>query len=265
LSGLFTIKKPAKKGKPRGEQMNSEKDCVYELLSTASYLNQHNQFKPYAYQVLFEQMAERHLYQLNLNVDDTMKYGLAWALISMSVEVVNPIEKNMVLYGNTWYSQHRGPYFRRELLLKNGDGQVMFKGSTHSVLLDMEKRSVYRKKEVPFQMHEPTELFLVDASPSFKVDVDLKPVAERTVQASQIDCLGHVNNCRYGEFAYDTFTAAEQELLRDLKRMDINFLSELRAGDHFTMRKAYEGNRIFIQGHNNTKDDVSFNIVLEFK
>lgn len=244
--------------------MKSEKDCVYEIISSASYLNQYNQLKPYAYQVLFEQMAEQHLIDLNLNVEATIKYGLAWALISMSVEVVKPIEKSMYLYGSTWYSQHRGPYFRRELLFKDAEGQVIFKGSTHSVLLDMEKRSVFRKKEVPFPMHEPTDIFLLDASPSFKMDTDLTPVVEKVVQASQIDCLGHVNNCRYGEFVYDAFSEEEQEKLKYLKRMDIYFLSELRAGDRFTMGKAYGGNQIFFQGYNNTKDDVSFNIVMRF-
>ena len=244
--------------------MKLEKDCIYELLATASYLNQHSQLKTYAYQVLFEQMAERHLFQLNLNVDETMQHGLAWALISMSVEVVTPIEKSMALYGSTWFSEHRGPYFRRELLIKDADGQVMFKGSTHSVLLDIKKRSVFRKKVIPFPMHEPTPIFLLEASPGYKMDVDLASVLERTVQPSQIDCLGHVNNCRYGELAYDVFSEEEQGNLKNLKRMDIYFLSELRAGDHFTMKKAIEGKQIFFQGYNNTKDDVSFNIVMHF-
>ncbi len=248
----------------KGNKMKSEKDRVYELLSTASYLNQYNQLKPYAYQVLFEQMAERHLFDLNLNVDTTMKHGLAWALISMSIEVVNPIDKSMTLYGNTWYSQHRGPYFRRELLFKNTEGQIMFQGSTFSVLLDIEKRSVFRKKEVPFPMHEPTELFLLDSTPGFKMEADLKSVEERIVQPSQIDCLGHVNNCRYGEFIYDVFSNDEQKKLNDLRRMDINFLSELRAGDQFTMKKCNAENKILFQGYNNTKDDVSFNIALAF-
>ena len=244
--------------------MYSEKDCVYELLATASYLNQYNQLKPYAYQVLFEQMAERHLYHLDLNLDATMEHGLAWALISISLEVVNPIEKSMPLYSNTWFSQHRGPYYRRELLFKDANGQVMFKGSTHSVLLDIKKRTVFRKKETPFPMHQPTEIFLLEASPNFKIDVDLETVEERVVKASQIDCLGHVNNCRYGEFVYDIFTEEEQQNLSKLKRMDINFISELRADDHFTMRKAYDENKIIFQGYNNTKDDVSFNIAMEF-
>ncbi|HML36419.1 MAG TPA: thioesterase [Bacillota bacterium] len=246
------------------DQMEHEEDCVYELLVTASYLNQYNYLKPFGYQLLFEQMAERHLTQLDVNVDGTMRYGLAWVLISMSVEVVTPIEQSMTLFGSTWYSTHKGPYFRREMLFKDRDGQVMFKGSTHSVLLDLEKRTVFRKKETPFTITVPTEVVLLDSAPSFKMEADLKPVAERPVLASQIDCLGHVNNCRYGEFAYDTFTDGEQEGLKNLKRMDINFLSELRPGDRFTMKKAREENRIFIQGYNDTKGDVSFNITMNF-
>lgn len=193
-----------------------------------------------------------------------MEHGLAWALIAMSVEVVTPIEKSMTLYGHTWFSQHRGPYFRRELLFKNPDGQTMFKGSTHSVLLDIEKRSVFRKKEPPFPMHEPTEIFLMDASPSLKMKIKPEPVAQRTVQPSQIDCLGHVNNCRYCEFVYDAFTEEEQQQLVNLKRMDINFLSELRADDHFTIGKTRVGNQLYFQGFNDTKNDVSFNIVMTF-
>lgn len=244
--------------------MRQEKDCVYEILTTASYLNQHRQLKPYAYQVLFEQMAERHLSDIGLNVDTTMQHGLAWALISMSLEVTNPIEDNMKLYGSTWFSQHRGPYFRRELLFRDEEGRLMFQGSTHSVLLDIERRTVFRKKEPPFPMHEPTAIFLVDASPGFKMNAELLPVEERAVRPSHIDCLGHVNNCRYGEFIYDSFTEVEQEKLKYLKRMDIHFLSELRYGDRFTINKAADGNQIYFQGFNKTKDDVSFNIALQF-
>lgn len=244
--------------------MKSEKECVYQLEATVSFFNQYSCLKPYAYQVLFEQMAEKHLSDLNVNVDTTMKYGLAWALVSMSVEIKKSIEPGAVVFGSTWYSQHRGPYFRRELLFKDQSGDVLFHGSTHSVLLDIEKRSIFRKKEVPFPMHDPTEIFLLDASPNFKTDLVFDPVAERIAYPSYIDCVGHVNNCRYGEFAYDTFTAEEQEKLKEMKRMDLYFLSELRCDDRFTMEKTYDENCMFLRGANKTKDDISFNIVISY-
>jgi hypothetical protein len=51
--------------------MKRKRLVFYELLICDSfYLNQYNQFKQ-CLSVLFEQMAERHLFNLNLNVDDT--------------------------------------------------------------------------------------------------------------------------------------------------------------------------------------------------
>lgn len=244
--------------------MISEKERVYQLETTVSFFNQYSQLKPYAYQVLFEQMAEKHLSDLEINVDTIMKYGLSWVLVSMSVEILKPIEPGAVLFGSTWYSQHRGPYFRRELIFKDASGDVVFQGSSYSVLFDIEKRSIFRKKEVPFPMFEPTEILLLDASPSFKTEMAFDRIVERVAYPSYIDCVGHVNNCRYGEFAYDTFTSKELENLKNLKRMDFYFLSELRCDDHFYMEKAYDENKILIRGYNRTKDDVSFNIIMSF-
>jgi hypothetical protein len=57
-----------------------EKDYIYEVETEVSDLNENNILKPYAYQSLFSQIVEKHLRKINLNVDITMKYNLAWAL-----------------------------------------------------------------------------------------------------------------------------------------------------------------------------------------
>jgi hypothetical protein len=51
-------------------------------------------------------------------------------------------------------------------------------------------------------LHEPTENFTIESGPTF-------------------DRLGHVNNCRYGEFAYDAFTDEERQ---NLTRLGIKML-----------------------------------------
>jgi acyl-ACP thioesterase len=208
--------------------------------------------------------VEQHLNNINVNVDTTMKYNLAWVLMSLSFELVKPVEGCMKMYANTWYSQRRGPFFRRELVFKNENGEVMFQGSTFSVLLDVEKRTIYRKKDLPFLLSEPTEDFTIEARPTFKTDLEFEKVDERKVFNSYIDCLGHVNNCRYGEFAYDAFTDEERQNLAKLKRLDINFLSELRNKDIFSILKAYDGNKVLVRGYNNIKDNIAFDIIFEF-
>lgn len=241
-----------------------EKDYVYCVKSDASLLNEDNILKPYAYQIFFGQIAEEHLSKIDINIDSTLKYDLSWVLISLCVEVVKPIEGCMELFANTWFSQRKGPFFRREFLFKNSIGEIMFKGCSYSVLLDVKKRSIYRQKELPFVIHEPTEEFTIESTPTFKIDAEFSKVEERKVYNSYIDCLGHVNNVRYGEFAYDALTNAEKAKLASMKRIDINFLSELRRNDTFSILKAQQGNTIYTRGFNNNKEDVSFNVKMEF-
>jgi acyl-ACP thioesterase len=242
----------------------SEKDLVYEAETELSELNENNILKPYAYQTLFAQIVEQHLNKINANVDVTMRYNLAWALMSLSFELLKPVKGCIKLYANTWYSQRKGPYFSREFEFRNEEGQLMFHGTTFSVLLEVDKRTVFRKRELPFYLHEPIEEFTIKAEPSFTGGCQLHKIAERKVYNSYIDCLGHVNNCRYGEFAYDALTDEECKNLDRLKRMDFFFLHELRPHDNFSILKAGDGNRIFVQGYNSYKNSPAFDIIMQF-
>ncbi|NLN14904.1 MAG: hypothetical protein GX185_04780 [Tissierellia bacterium] len=242
-----------------------ETDFEYTLETELADLNEDNYLKPHGYQKLFVALGDMHLNNININVDTTMKYNLAWAFISISMEVVKPVEGIMKLKGKTWHSQRRGPFFRREYIFTDEEGQVYFKGASFSVLLDLEKRTIFREKEAPFYIYPPIEELLIDAKANRRIKKDFEEVQRRIAYNSYIDCLGHVNNCRYTEFAYDTFSQEEVRKLKDLKRMEIYFRSELRKGDEFSILKRVEDDNIFIRGDNHNKADTSFEIIFQFK
>lgn len=73
-----------------------------------------------------------------------------------------------------------------------------------------------------------------------------------------------MNNCRYGEFAYDVFSAQERDNLKKLKRMNIYFVSELKINDVFSILKAYDDRNIIVRGYNETKECIAFNVIFEF-
>lgn len=241
-----------------------ETDCYYDIEVEVSQINENGILKPHAYQVLFADIASRHLNHFHANADDTMKYGMAWALISLQVEITRNIRGCEALRAQTWHSGTKGPYFRRELVFRDAAGDTVFQGSTFSVLLDIEKRSILRPKYLPISLPEPNPAVTIEAKATRHLHADFVPYDERRVYSSYIDMLGHVNNCRYGEFAYDAFTAAEKSNLANLRRMEIYFESELRMQDTFTISKAYEDSSLLIRGHNNGKDATSFDIVMDF-
>jgi len=245
--------------------MHPENKYVYEVETEAADLNESGILKPYAYQKLFARVVEQHLNKININVDTTMKYGLAWALISMTLEIEKPVSGCIRLFAKTWHSERHGPFFRREMLAMDANGETVFRGASFSVLLDINKRSFYRKRDLPFSIMEPIEEYAVTAKPTKKLKPDYFKVDERAVRNSYIDRLGHTNNCRYGEFAYDVFSEEERLNLMALRRLEFYFSSELRLDDQFSILKAYEENAIFVKGMNDTKSDVSFDVVFEFQ
>jgi medium-chain acyl-[acyl-carrier-protein] hydrolase len=245
-----------------------EKSYIYEVTPDLSDLNENGFLKPYAYQNLFAKIAEEHLSKINLNMDTTIKYNLAWALISLSFEIVSPVRGIGKLFAQTWHSGKKGPYYRRELVFKNSEGDILFQGSTFSILLDLNTRAVYRKKETPFPIGAPIEEITIKAQPTFKSDIEFTEVEKRKVYNSHIDCLGHVNNIRYGEFAYDALTEDEKNNLENLKRYEIYFLSELRSNENFSIMRAYindNDNSIIFRGTNLSRDQHSFDVIMSFK
>ncbi|NLP00694.1 MAG: hypothetical protein GX386_10460 [Clostridiaceae bacterium] len=244
--------------------MDNEKEFIYEIEPDVSELNEYGYLKPYAYQNLFGKIAESHLNKINLNVDTTMKYGLAWVLISISLEIVQPVKGCIKLFAQTWHSQRKGPFFRRELVFKDEKGNILFHGSTFSVLMDLETRTVFRKKEAPFFIGPPTQEFTIDARPTFKTNAIFTEIDKRKVYNSYIDCLGHVNNMRYGEFAYDALNDEEKENLHKMKRYEVFFLSELRNKDIFSVQRARINNNVIIRGVNETTGETSFDVLMGF-
>lgn len=228
--------------------MNQEQDRVYEVEIKAGDLSPAQRLKPYAAQTMFEDIAQRHLDFLDLNMNRMMEFHLAWVLVSVSIQFQKPVTGCGKLYATTWYSQRKGPYFRRELLFRDEQGDVVFSGSTFSVIMDLEKRGVFRAKELPFVLNEPLEEFTIEARPTRKFSQTFQDGDVRKVYPSFLDCLGHVNNCRYGELAYDSLPQERRENLDGLKRMELYFQAELSLGEDCQMQTCQEGETVLVRG-----------------
>lgn len=240
-----------------------ETDFTYELETEFEGFNENLLLKPSAYQKLCAKLGDIHLSKIDMHVDKTIENNLAWILTTLSIEIIKPVTVNIVS-GKTWYSGRKGPLFRREYLFSDEKGDVLFKGFSFSVLLDMDNRLIYRKRELPFKMTEPIEDFTIEAKNNRKLDLDFIKLDERKVYNSFIDPLGHVNNCRYSEFAYDALSENEINDLYGLRRMDIYFRSELRKDDIFSLYKTKDESTIYIRGMNKSKGDISFDIRFAF-
>nr|MDD6336333.1 thioesterase [bacterium] len=219
--------------------------------------------KPVTYQNLIQQVAERHLKALHLDTEDMAACGLAWVLVGMTIEVSRAPHGMEMLKGKTWHSQQNGAYFRREFDFYGEDGQRVFCGASFSVLLDLKRRTIARHYTLPQDLGPGYPEFVLDhIRPAFREIEQYQAVEKRKVYNSFMDCLGHVNNTRYCEFAFDALT--QQEKARPISRIAINFVGELRAQEEFTVYKGYQGNTVYIKGVREADGKKSFDVAFSW-
>ena len=254
-------------------EYTQEIDRIYEIQLDPSELNGDLNLKPQSYQILYCKIAEIHLKSYNLGTDETMKYGVAWVLISLTIEIKTPIKGICTLYAKTWKSGLQGPYFRRDFVFEDEFGKIYFQGTSFSVLLNMETRKVCRDKKLPFFSLGVSGLNTTEGFPTWKhayskeldqSDIKMEICAKRKVENSFIDMLGHVNNIRYSEFVYDAMDETQIKALDKLSRLEIYFQSELRLGDTFTVSKSQIDGKLCFRGQNLNTKDTSFYTVMIF-
>ncbi len=236
----------------------NEYEQNYEIEIEFSQFDENGYLKPAGYQNLANSIADRHLINYNLNFEKLIESGLSWVLLSLSIDIINPIKgRDKKLIGKTWYSSRKGILHRREITVLSEDGTTMFNCATISTLIDLEKRSIFKGRTLPFELMEPSEKLLLEAQASYKQKLEFEKGTKHKVQRSYIDGVGHVNNSRYGDFCFDAFDD-EQANLQNLSRIELYFVSEMRLGEYFTTNKCINENSLIIQGFNESEQKTAF-------
>lgn len=212
------------------------------------------------YLTLLSTLGFEHLKKTDQGIGVLIKDRYAWVIISMKIKILKPILEPVEIYGSTWYSGRRGPYFRREYELANKNYHVV--ASSYSILLDLETRSVFRNKKLPFNELEEVSKHLVSLVANYREEVNLTKTMTRTVYNSYIDVLGHTNHLRYLEFIYDSLNEDEIKEVNNYNTLELFFQSEMLLGDEFSVNKGYHNNQLVFVLYNETKGEKAFTLVL---
>ena len=239
----------------------NESERSYSCAVGMEMLNGYGVMKPSGYQSLIMEISGRHLRQFAIGEDDLIQKGTAWVLVSSSIEILAPIRGEINLTARTWHSEQDRLTFRRELCFADDQGNNLFNAATFSVLMDMNDRRIIRPDRLNFDIGQPHSQFLLEASPKLRIREEMQPCDRRKIYPSCIDRLGHTNNCRYSEFAYDALTGEEIANLENMRRIDLFFKSELKPGEYFTVRRSssqVEKGELMIDGVNEQTGKQSF-------
>ena len=217
------------------EHMPDEKSYSYPLDLHTSLFNPDGALLLAAYQKLAESVTEQHLRNICLDAPTMLeRYGATWVLLAMSFELRRPIRPEDALLARTWHAGRQRSFYRREIVFYDSTGAEAAVAACFSTLMDLESRRMVSLKELEAATDAIQGEQLQRAGFHCRPDLTrLQRVETLRARPSWIDGLGHVNNTRYGDFAYDALPEAERRCLGDLSRLEFYFMRELQEGDSF--------------------------------
>lgn len=242
-----------------------EQELVYSVPVDVAMYDGHGAFFPSAYQQMVTGVIQKHLEAIEMDVPRLMKkYGVSWVLLSLSLELKRPFRRTEQLTARTWHTSGHLPIYRREIAFYDDQQEIVAVGTTFSTILDLKTRRICSDRELMEQFQMPEGETLLKASSRFSSKAEFTEVEHRIARSSWQDGLGHVNNARYGELVYDALTPSEQLALRELKRLDVWFLAELKPGDEVSVQRAEKEGSIVIKGEILPEGKPSFAMKLTF-
>ena len=230
--------------------MNSQLN-VYNVCADSGELGPGGTLKLQGYHELICDLMEQNEIATGNSISETIKQGYAWAIISLSMEVLRPVCSCEWLTGQTWLSEAPGgifPYYRREIIFYNTAGETMFSASLYLVKLDTETHKIFSTdgdEEVCIQPFGKTVEWAV---PRLRDRGEYTFLHSRSIYPSDIDALGHLNNCRYGAFTYDAAMMNGMNYTVHPFCYTINFIRQYMPDDTVEISVRSENDRFFVSG-----------------
>ncbi len=236
---------------------------LHTVLPASGELGRSGAMRLSGYQHLVCAAAELDLTTRNMAISQTIAKGYAWAITSLTVDVIKPVTSCAPLSARTWISSARYPINRRELQFFCGDDEV-FRAAVFSTPVSVETHRIIKPDDGDHISEGGPEL-IDDAVSRITALPEMTEACIRHVYPSDIDALGHMNNCRYGALAYDALTDEERNLLTKPFRVTINFRRQFFEGDSVVLRRGTDERGIFVTGSQPYSDRPSFTVWLELR
>lgn len=220
-----------------------------------------SRLKPFYLQCYLQEAAYAGSAFCGAGYDALRPLGLAWVLNRIHVSF-----ETMPLWGDdlrleTWSRGKTGPLWHRNFKGYRGS-DVLFQATSAWTVLDLANRSIFRGMP-PFREDSHCEEDTLPFCTKLVLPegMTMAPAGSHQPLFSEIDTNGHVNNCCYTEWAFDSlpFDYLSTHALKDL---EINYFAEVSPGMTVDFRLGREGDVWYFCGV--SADIVRFLVRLEF-
>ncbi len=159
--------------------------------------------------------------------------GLFWAVLRHRIQITRLPKSGETLTVETWPMPTTRTAYPRSVIARDAGGRECFRAISLWVLMDAQSRSLV----VPGKSGVTVEGLLLGGELAIPGSLALQPgqqQAIRTVRFSDLDCNGHMNNCRYLDWVMDTLPA-DFHRHHSPREFFISYLSEARENEALSL------------------------------
>jgi acyl-ACP thioesterase len=182
---------------------------------------------------LVQEMAGRHCQQLGLDWETLAQRRLFWAIIRHRVQVERLPRKNEVIHLQTWPMPTTRVVYPRAVVACDSQGQVLFRSTSLWVLMDLDTRAMILPGKSGVEVNGILRGGELPSPPSLH-PAEANQRQQRPVVFTDLDLNGHMNNCRYLDWAADLLPS---NFHRDhpVSGFTLSYMSEAREGECLTL------------------------------
>lgn len=189
--------------------------------------------KPSHILAYLQEAAGDHSALLGTGREELALRNLFWAVLRHRVQITRLPLAGESITVETWPMPTTRTAFPRSTVAYDAQGQEVFRAISLWVLMDQDQRSMVLpgKSGVTVEgLLRGSEL----AVPGGLVPRQLQNQLQRQVYFSDLDCNGHMNNCRYLDWTMDALPA-DFHKAHEVREFSVRYLSEARESDVLTL------------------------------
>ena len=206
-----------------------------------------------------EEIAERNSYEVGFGLEHLAYTNKAWLLLDWKVEIYKRPKYKDKISVETWSTKMERCYGYRDFEVYSEENELLAKGSSKWVMIDIEKRRPIRINEedaLKYAVYDKG--YTVFESDIEKMDEpkdeELKLVKEYEIRRKDIDANKHVNNIVYLELAFETipYEIYNEKMFDNVR---ITYKKEIRYGENVKCYYTYKENKHIVTIKSNDFDE----------
>jgi acyl-ACP thioesterase len=200
---------------------------------------QTNQYGKASISALFHIMLEAawaHAQIMDWGYDDLKNNNLFWVLSRFYLQVEKYPAWQDEITLNTWSAGTDGMYAYREYIIEDSKGEIILKGSSAWLILDMETRKIFRLSDYKATFPKRFDANACRNPKRIKPDLHSGDLNFYPVLFSDLDINKHFNSVKYVERVLDDF-GIDFLNSHEPAELEVNYLKEAIAGDSIAVTR----------------------------